>query len=220
MIVVVTLLTAGFAINAQAGPRLYDGTIIIRGFSNDTTDGTTVPFTENTPMPFPFGGHCRIGAFIPAETSNGTWGSWSMPTYGGQVATLHTSASESVIAACEGTLYSYGSPLTGKGTLSSTGNTTSYRVPSSPRGFNILASQMSRITSGGSQFGGDPTYIFAKDYADLKNGVGIFGAGQGPGRMGGGHPQWQGPQTPPLDGGAGAVGVTPGHPNEASGYRL
>jgi hypothetical protein len=209
-IVAITVLTAGFAVSVQAGPRLYDGSIIIKGFQNDTTDGTTVPFTTNVAFPFPFGANCRLGNFKPAVTSNGTWGSWSMPAYGGQVADLHTSASESVIASCFGTAYSYGSALTGKGTLSSTGNITSYRIASSPRGFNIQASEMARITSGGSQDSTGTPYIFAKDFADLKNGVGNFGVNQGPGRMGGGV-LFDGPVTPPLDGGNAGLEVRPGH---------
>jgi hypothetical protein len=69
---------------------------------------------------------------------------------------------------------------------------------------------MARIDSGRSVAADGTPYIFAKQYADLRNGAGDFAENAGPGRMGGGHPQWQGPQTPPLDGGAGRLGVTPG----------
>jgi hypothetical protein len=175
MAAIVTLLAVGFALNAQAGPRLYDGTIIAKGYSNDTTDGTTVPFTLNSPFPIPFGQNCRIGAFVPAYTSNGT--------------------------------------------LTSTGNITSFRLPSSPHGFNINASEMSQLTSGGSQEEDGTPYIFSKDFADLKNAAGAFGVAQGPGRMGGGL-LFTGPKTPPLDGGFGSITVRPGENTFGGAMRL
>jgi hypothetical protein len=219
MIVVIALLTVGFTISAQAGPRLYDGSIIIKGFSNITTDGTTVPFEAYSPFPVPFGRHCLIGAYVPSQTSNGTWGSWSLPAYGGQVATLHTSKSSDVIASCEGTQYSYGSPLTGKGTLSTTGSSGSSRTPASPRGFAINASEMSRLTSGASlAYHGTP-WNLRKNFADLKNAIGDFGAGKGPGRLGGGL-LFSGPASPPYNSGKGSLTVTPGANNFGGTMRL
>jgi hypothetical protein len=220
LIATAVLLVVGFAMNASAGPRLYSGSIIIKGFSNDTTDGTTAPFTMNTPFPMPFGKNCRIGAFVPAQTSNGTWGSWSIPAYGGQAATLHTSASKSVIASCEGTGYSDGEPLIAGGsfwigaTLSTTGTFYTPRTPASPKGFAINEGDFFQTTSGGSQPGDSP-YLFAKNYAQLWNGLGNFGASQGPGRLGGGV-LFSGPRTPPLDGARGSITVTPG-PNKFGG---
>jgi hypothetical protein len=68
---------------------------------------------------------------------------------------------------------------------------------------------MSRITSGGSRADIGTPYTFAQLYADLKNGVGDFGAFKGPGRLGGGV-LFSGPKTPLPNTGAGSLTVTPG----------
>ena len=53
IIVTVSLFALGFALSAQAGPRLYQGSIVIHAFANDTTNGSTTPFTMNAAQAFP-----------------------------------------------------------------------------------------------------------------------------------------------------------------------
>jgi hypothetical protein len=82
---------------AQAGPRLYDGSILIHAFQNDTTSGTTVPFTTNAPDPVPNGGHCGTKPFHAKESKtlptyyntntvgtngNGNYNAFTIPSYG------------------------------------------------------------------------------------------------------------------------------------------
>jgi hypothetical protein len=218
MILTVSLLALGFAMTAQAGPRLYEGTLIIHGFLNDTTDGTTTPFTTNIALPIPHDGHCNQKTFHVKETKtlptyyntntapgqgNGNYNVFTVPSYGGQVA-VHSTGSQTTPPNCGTPTFSYGAPLTGKGTIHTTGETSSSRAATNPRGFTLLRSELSGGADGGSFDYAFP-YIFEKDYADLRNRRGVFCENCGPGRYSS-HPQFLFSDL----GGVGRIGVTPG----------
>jgi hypothetical protein len=219
MIVLVSLLALGFAMTAQAGPRMYDGTLIIHAFANDTTGYSTLPFSTNIPALIPKGFHCDtrsyhakstpyIATYYNTNTSgnagNGNYTSFTVPKYGGQTAVHHTN-SESYPDGCGDASWVAGNPLTGKGSIYSTGIISTSRPDSSPRAFTLFASELSGSASGGSAAYANP-YIFGKTYVQLKNKTGVFSENNGPGRYGpvdiyfaGGFQQ-----------GEGGLGVTPG----------
>ena len=105
--VIVLLLSLGFAMTAQAGSRLYEGTLIIHAFGNDTTTGasTTAPFSTNVPAGIPgAGGHCNTKAFHARETKtfptyyntdtypgpgNFNYNTFTIPSYGVHVASVY-----------------------------------------------------------------------------------------------------------------------------------
>jgi hypothetical protein len=176
---------------------MYQGTLIMHGFENDRTDGTTLPFTENAPFAVPRIGHCNTVAWhahesltLPTYYNNNTatathsaYNYFSIPSYGGQVATIHTSQSAMVAKSCGAPTRTYGQPLTGKGTIHTTGATSTSRAATDPRGFTMVKYAMHGSNPGGSLGYGHP-YIFEVDYADLRNARGVFGAGMGLGRFG------------------------------------
>jgi hypothetical protein len=175
---------------------LYSGSIVLHGFSNDTTDGTTEPFTTNVPVVVFHGLHCRTGAFHAKSTltlptyyntnttasPNGNYNVFTIPNYGGQVATLHTSHSTFVVPGCTGTTASLGHPIDGSGTMQTTGTYSTSRSVSNPRGFTIPASDLARISTGGS-FNYYFPYIFEIHYGDLRNVKGTFAAGNGAAKL-------------------------------------
>ncbi len=71
MIVTLSLLALGSAMTAQAGPRLYEGSLAIHAFANDTAvgSGTSAPFSTNVPQVFPpVAAFCNTRPFHVQET--------------------------------------------------------------------------------------------------------------------------------------------------------
>jgi hypothetical protein len=220
MITAVSLLALGFALTAQAGPRLYDGSIIVVGFGNDTTIGTTVPFTLNTPGVVPFGLKCATQPFHTKETKtlgtyyntntqnfgNGNYNSFTVPAYGGQDG-IHSAGSITAADGCP----SPGQPLTGKATIHTTGTSTTSRASTNPRAFTLLKSQMAVVTTGASSTYAFPI-VWNIQYADLRNDRGYFKEDGGPGRFATpthNRAQWSHSEAKD-DGGPGTLRVLPG----------
>jgi hypothetical protein len=214
-----SLLALGFAMTAQAGPRLYEGSLVIEAFGNDTTDGVTTPFTTNVPQPVPgAGAHCNTVRFHAKETKtlptyyntntapgqgNGNYNVFTIPSYGGQVS-VHHSGSLSYPEGCGAETLAYGAPLAGQGSIHTTGNASTSRASSNPRGFTLIASDLYGTEDGGSAAFAFP-YFWDKGYADLRNQRGVFCEGCGPGRYDS-SPRF----SHAGSGGEGRLGVTPG----------
>ncbi len=186
MIATVSLLALGFAMAAQAGPRMYQGSLIIHAFANDTTDGVTTPFTTNAVVAFPpADALCNTWYFHAKETFifqtyyGDATRTETIPSYGGQVAYHHPN-SETTPAGCGDATLLAGNPLTGQGTIHTTGQTSTSRATTNPRGFTIVASEI--YGTGSASFPYVFPYLFTKVYANLRNQRGVFCENCGPGR--------------------------------------
>ena len=209
MIAAVSLLALGFAMTAQAGPRLYEGTLIIHAFANDTTDGTTTPFTTNEVVAHPLDAQCHQAPFHAKETFTfityygNAQRTETVPSYGGQIAYHHTN-SETTPAGCGAATLAMGNPMTGKGTIHTTGSNSTPRPYTNPRGFTVVASEFYGTGIGGS-FAYVFPYIFTKVYTNLRNERGVFCENCGPGRYSS-SPSF----TFNTGGGEASIRVTPG----------
>jgi hypothetical protein len=202
MIVTASLLALGFAMTAQAGPRLYEGSLIIHAFGNDATatTGTTAAFTTNLPLEVPrAGAHCNTHTFHVKETKtfptyyntntapdegNGNYNVFTIPSYGGQVASVYFPDApwwKTRPAGCGPETLAKGAPLTGQGSIHTTGNTSTSRASSNPRGFTLIASDLYGAEDGASARYRSP-YLWEKRHANLRNQRGVFCEGCGPGR--------------------------------------
>jgi hypothetical protein len=182
---------------AQAGPRLYQGSLIIHAFGNDTAeDGTVAPFTTNLPLEIPrVGAHCNTHTFHVKETKtfptyyntntapgagNGNYNVFTIPSYGGQVGVHFPSLSSTRAAGCGPETLAKGAPLTGQGSIHTTGNTSTSRASSNPRGFTLIASELYGTEDGSDSY--MSPYLWEKRYTNLRNQRGVFCEGCGPGR--------------------------------------
>lgn len=173
----VFIITLLWLAEAAAGPRLYDGTLIIHTGGNDTITGTSTPFTTNRFIPIPLGQECLSGQAKNKETRDfvtyyGAPTTFTKPTRGGN----H----------CPEGINQFGHPLTGFGTIHTTGAASTTRPTESPRGFTIIRGDISAVTSGASLPYAFP-WLFSVHYLDLRNQRGEFCQGCGPGRYGGFH---------------------------------
>ena len=57
--VVTSLAMLGLASAVQAEPKMYTGSIILHDFANDTTSGSTPPYSTATHLALPLGAHCN-----------------------------------------------------------------------------------------------------------------------------------------------------------------
>jgi hypothetical protein len=143
----------------------------------------------------PFGAHCNTRPYHAEGTAiltnaRGTYTAM-IPKFGGQVATIdtNTDGTPDVAAGCAPASLHAGLPLTGGGSLATTGSASTTRTPYDPRGFTIPMSGLSRVTSGASFL--ETTWLpltlqtplldFEIEYADLRNAAGGFSDGGGPG---------------------------------------
>ena len=126
---------------ATSGLKMYQGSLSLHFFGNDTTALSTPPFSAYVFVALPLGAHCN-------------------PYVGGKTCTTAT--------------LQKGAPLTGSGSALVTG--------SSPASFMLSASQLGRIASGSlpQQYA---SQVYRKTYANLANGNGSFGSGEGPGSL-------------------------------------
>ena len=62
------VLVCGLAATAHAGTRLYNGSIHIQAFGNDTTTGGTIKLLRDDFSAFPWDGNCAVGPFHSQET--------------------------------------------------------------------------------------------------------------------------------------------------------
>lgn len=131
----IALLALCFASVAQAGTRMYTGSLIIHSFGNDTTTGTAEPYDTGYAVGLPLTGRCNqgrlgMGTFhaketlmfkslmLPKGAPNPTTTvdvTFTIPNYGGQVADVDTNGDTipDIVAGCGPTTQHYGDPLTG-----------------------------------------------------------------------------------------------------------
>lgn len=185
-IIAIALLTWGFAAPADAGVRLYSGEIIVHTRGADAFGDF---------IGIPFGRHCNTKPYQAEHTvmfyQSAMTYTVTIPKFGGQTPVIDTNGDSvpDVASGCAPTSRQAGLPLTGAGSLSSTGTTTTTRTAANPRGFSIPKSGLSRVTSGASLL--STTWVplfqytfpfeFEIEYADLRNDAGGFAKGGGPG---------------------------------------
>jgi hypothetical protein len=108
----------------------------------------------------------------------------TIPKFGGNVPVIDTTGNGApdVAAGCAPASLHAGLPLTGGGFLATTGNTSTARTASNPRGFSIPMSDLSRVTMGASFLettwlpltNGYAPFEFEIEYANLRNASGGF----------------------------------------------
>jgi hypothetical protein len=181
-----TLLILGFAATANAGVQMYSGEIIVHMRGSDAAGNF---------IAVPFGAHCNISPYHAEGTAilTNTRGTYTVmiPKFGGQVAVIdtNTDGTPDVATGCAPASLHAGLPLTGGGSLATTGSASTTRTPYDPRGFTIPMSGLSRVTSGASFLEttwlpltvATPLLDFEIEYADLRNAAGGFSDGGGPG---------------------------------------
>jgi len=181
---VLTLLVLGFAASAKAGVQMYSGEIIMHMRGSDAAGNF---------IGVPFGRHCNTRPYRAEHTamlaSPASTYTVIIPKFGGQVPAIDTNmdGDPDVASGCAPASLQAGLPLTGGGTLSTTGSTSTSRAALNPRGFNIPKSGLSRMTSGASFL--ETTWLplsvanarfnFEVEYADLRNDSGVFSNGGG-----------------------------------------
>ncbi len=177
-----TLLVLVFAAPANAGVKLYSGEIIIHMRGSDAAGNF---------IAVPFGAHCNTRPYHAEYSAmQGTF-TVVIPKFGGQVPAIDTDSDSiyDVAAGCAPASLHAGLPLTGGGTLATTGSASTTRTAYNPRGFTIPMSGLSRMTSGASFLPttwlplplGTPRLHWEIEYADLRNNAGGFSDGGGPG---------------------------------------
>jgi len=183
---VLTLLVLGFATSANADVKLYSGEIIVHARGSDAAGNF---------IGVPFGGHCNTRPYHAGHTamltpSSSTY-TVTIPKFGGQALAIDTNTDSvpDVASGCAPASLHAGLPLTGGGSLATTGSALTSRTASNPRGFTIPMSGLSRVTSGASFL--ETTWLpltlaharfnFEIEYADLRNDSGGFSNGGGPG---------------------------------------
>jgi hypothetical protein len=186
----VALAAACFALalatTAQADPSMFQASLIIEAFGNDTSTGYSSPFSRKVFTGIPFGRRCNTHTFHAQSTL--TFTDWDpdrtiiIPSYGGQVAVITkfggppnpptTPATRA--AGCSETAIQAGAPLMGTGSAVTTGTT-------SARTFMLLQSTIAKVTSGSFYY--YFPYMFQLTYADLRNQTGSFFKSGGPGNF-------------------------------------
>jgi hypothetical protein len=184
-----TLLLMSLAASAQAGVQMYSGEIIVHLRGSDAAGNFVA---------VPFGRHCNIvPTHSPFTYTSGTR-VLTIPEFGGQVPTIDTDSDSvpDVPAGCGPASLHTGLPLTGGGTLATTGSASTSRTASNPRGFTVPMSDLSRVTSGASfltrstwlPLGLYAPFLFEIENASLRNAAGGFSNGAGPGSFSVSHP--------------------------------
>jgi hypothetical protein len=181
------LLILAVGTSAHAGARMYSGSLIITAFSNDTSTGTTAPFSYTNDSGFPLIGNCNTAPFHAFETlsfPNSTSPDYvfTIPQYGGALNAVDTNSDNipDVPAGC--TYPSLGDPLVGTmGHMGTTGNGDA-RLPTNPRAIALERSGMTKVGAGASFPQGD-YYLWEVHYANLRNDDGYFEEGGGDGNF-------------------------------------
>jgi hypothetical protein len=185
-ILVLTLLLSSVAANAHAGVRMYSGELIIHTRGADAA---------NDFIAIPFGKHCNTRPYQAERTEmfnyNGKNYTLTVPKFGGQVRVIDVNGDgkADVAAGCAPASVQVGLPLSGEGSLATTGKSTTARTPLNPRAFNVPESGLARAASGASFLqtswlplpNGNAPFNFEIEYADLRNAAGGFAKGKGPG---------------------------------------
>jgi hypothetical protein len=178
----ITPLVLGFAVPAVAGVQMYSGEMIVHMRGSDAAGNFVA---------VPFGAHCNTRPYHAHETATLMGFSVVIPKFGGQIPVIDTNMDSipDVATGCAPASLQVGMPVMGGGVLATTGSASTTRTANNPRAFTIPRSDLSRVTSGASFLettwlplpNGTPRLHWEIEYADLKNDVGGFSAGGGPG---------------------------------------
>jgi hypothetical protein len=177
-----TLLALGIAAPANAGVQMYSGELIVHMRGSDAAGDFVA---------IPLGANCNTRPYHAAETATLSAFSVMIPKFGGQIPVIDTNMDSipDVAAGCAPASLQVGLPVMGSGVLATTGGASTTRTAYNPRAFTVPRSDLSRVTSGASFLSttwlplpaGSPKFHWEIEYADLKNDVGGFSDGGGPG---------------------------------------
>ena len=183
-LLVLTPLMLGFALPASAGVQMYSGEMIVHMRGSDAAGNFVA---------VPFGAQCNTRPYHAHETATLMGFSVVIPKFGGQVPVIDTNMDSipDVATGCAPASLQVGLPIMGGGVLATTGTTSTIRTAKNPRAFTVPQSDLSRVTSGASFLdttwlplpNGTPRLHWEIEYADLRNDVGGFAAGGGPGNF-------------------------------------
>jgi hypothetical protein len=182
----VALSALALSAPAGAGVQLYSAELIVHTRGSDVAGDF---------IGIPFGAHCNTLPYHAEQTLMFHTGmnvhTLTFPKFGGQLPVIDTDSDSvpDVPAGCAPASAQLGLPLSGGGSLATTGDASTSRSPGDPRGFNMPASAVARATSGASlprTTGISLPYAFYLfdfeiEYADLRNAAGGFAKGGGPG---------------------------------------
>ena len=179
-----TLLMLGLAVPASAGVQMYSGEMIVHMRGSDAAGNFVA---------VPLGANCNTRPYHARETATLMGFSVVIPKFGGQVPVIDTNMDSipDVATGCAPASLQVGLPIMGGGVLGTTGNASTTRTANNPRAFTVPRSDLSRVTSGASFLettwlplpNGTPRLHWEIEYADLRNDVGGFSAGGGPGNF-------------------------------------
>jgi hypothetical protein len=194
--VLTALGVLGLAASAQAGARMYTGSLIIHAFGNDASSSY---------IGIPLTGNCNQAPYRTKETltfpttPTGTQTFMiTIPAYGGAVLTGGVDTNGDTLpdfpAGCAPDTVKVGDPLTGAGPVNTTGATNTARATNDPRKFTLPIWALRKQKSGAS-LDGYNVYLWDVHFADLHNDVGVFSKGGGDGTFLVTHPGRRANQT-------------------------
>ena len=187
--VLTALGVLGFAAPAQAGTRMYTGSLIIHTFGNDNSSSFVgIPLTGNcNQAPY----HAKETLTFPTTPTGTQVFTLTIPAYGGAVLTGGVDTNGDTLpdlpAGCGPDTLEVGDPLTGAGPVNTTGATHTARATNDPRKFTIPIWALRKQKSGAS-LDGYGVYLWDVHFADLHNDVGVFSKGGGDGTFAVVHP--------------------------------
>jgi hypothetical protein len=177
------LAVLGFAAPAQAGARMYTGSLIIHALGNDTYSSLVgIPLAGNCDQAPYHAKETRTFRTTPTGTQVLTI---TIPAYGGAVLSggIDTNGDTlpDVPAGCGRATISAGDPLTGAGPVNTTGATSTSRATNAPRKFTLPIWALRKQKPGASLDNRYGVYLWDVHFADLRNDVGVFSKGGGDG---------------------------------------
>jgi len=207
------LLALCLAGAAQAGTRMYTGSLIIESFGNDTTTGTAEPYDTGLPVGIPLTGQCNqgrlgmgtfhaketlvfTGLMVPKQNPTTTITvTFTVPNYGGQTLSGGPDTNGDTLpdfpVGCGPTTIAGGDPLTGIGPVVTSGVTGVGCTPgpcTNPRKFTLpeWALRKARGTNASTQasFEQYGVYLWEVHFANLHNDAAVFSKSGGDGGFG------------------------------------
>jgi hypothetical protein len=192
LVAAATLLALAMATAAGAAPRMYTGSLIILSFGNTETGGATIPFIDSDYLGIPLTGLCNTEPYHPLETLmfkkqppyQAESYTFTIPVYGGAVNAIDTNTDtipDRPVGCLDASLQA-GDPLTGSGTINTTGDPASYRATSNPRAFSLPQSELNKVKAQGeASFNRYGVYLWEVHFADLHNKAAVFAKSGGNG---------------------------------------
>ena len=183
----IVLLALCLAGATQAATRMYNGTLIIHSFGNDSTGGTG-PYETSLAVGIPLTGRCNTEPLhlqetlvipLPASPTDDCsfppcyTVSFTIPTYGGQIAVIDTNGDTlpDQATGCGPTTVQGGAYLAGAGPVDTTGATNTARTANDPRAISLPEWALRRSKSGetAASFEAYGVYLWEVHFANLHN---------------------------------------------------